>query len=385
VKLSNSNRKKLLPPETILEFRDQYQADNHQNVKVAVAMSGGVDSSVAAALLVEQGYEVLGIMLRLWSEPGSESTNRCCTPDAMAQAKRVCAQLGIPFYTIDAQDVFYNQVVEYFVDGYTQGITPNPCLRCNRHIRWEFLLNHALAFGSQFMATGHYARLSTGANRIQLMKAVDEAKDQSYVLHVLDQEQLSKAIFPLGDYSKSEVRQLARELDLPVADRPESQDLCFLGDGDYREFLGRNSKQNQPGGLILNSQGEFLGNHDGLARYTIGQRRGLGLSSPIPLYVLEKDQSRDVLIVGSKDDLDREKLFANGVNWVSIEPPTNPIQSKVKIRYKSNDESATIYPTQSESVEVKFDQKVKGITPGQAAVFYQDDICLGGGIIYASE
>jgi len=385
VKLSNSNRKKLLPPETILEIRDQYEADNHQNVKVAVAMSGGVDSSVAAALLVEQGYEVLGIMLRLWSEPGSESTNRCCTPDAMAQAKRVCAQLGIPFYTIDAQDVFYNQVVEYFVDGYTQGITPNPCLRCNRHIRWEFLLNHALAFGSQFMATGHYARLSTGSNRIQLMKAVDEGKDQSYVLHVLNQEQLSKAVFPLGDYSKSEIRQLARELELPVADRPESQDLCFLGDGDYREFLGRNSKQNQPGGLILNSQGEFLGNHDGLARYTIGQRRGLGLSSPIPLYVLEKDQSRDVLIVGSKDDLDREKLFANGVNWVSIEPPRNPIQAKVKIRYKSNDESATIYPTQSESVEVKFDQKVKGITPGQAAVFYQDDICLGGGIIYASE
>ncbi len=385
MKLSNSNRKKLLPSETIPKIRNQYQAENHQNVKVAIAMSGGVDSSVAAALLVEQGYEVLGIMLRLWSEPGSESTNRCCTPDAMAQAKRVCAQLGIPFYAIDAQDVFYNQVVEYFVDGYTQGITPNPCLRCNRHIRWEFLLNHALAFGSQFMATGHYARLSTGSNRIQLMKAVDEGKDQSYVLHVLNQEQLSKAVFPLGDYSKSEVRQLARELDLPVADRPESQDLCFLGDGDYREFLRRNSKQNQPGGLILNSQGEFLGNHDGLARYTIGQRRGLGLSSPIPLYVLEKDQSRDVLIVGSKDDLDREKLFANGVNWVSIEPPRNPIQAKVKIRYKSNDESATIYPTQSESVEVKFDQKVKGITPGQAAVFYQDDICLGGGIIYASE
>jgi tRNA-specific 2-thiouridylase len=347
-------------------------------------MSGGVDSSVAAALLVEQGYEVIGMMLRLWSEPGTQSVNRCCSPEAMAQAKRVCAQLGIPFYAIDAQDVFYNQVVEYFIEGYTQGVTPNPCLQCNRHIRWEFLLNHALAFGSQFMATGHYARLRKDSNRIQLLKAVDEGKDQSYVLHVLNQDQLSKAVFPLGNYSKTEVRQLAKQFDLPVADRPESQDLCFLGDGDYREFLTRNSNQEVNGGFIISPDGETLGTHEGLANYTIGQRRGLGISSSAPLYVLEKDLEKNALIVGSKDDLDQRILWANNVNWVSIDPPMSPIQAQVKIRYQSSEEPAIVNPTQDESVEVKFDRKIKGITPGQAAVFYRDEICIGGGIIYAT-
>jgi tRNA-specific 2-thiouridylase len=348
-------------------------------------MSGGVDSSVAAALLVEQGYDVIGVMLRLWSEPDTNVVNRCCSPEAMALAKHVCAQIGIPFYAIDAQNVFYNQVVQYFIDGYTQGITPNPCLRCNRHVRWEFLLNHALAFGSQFMATGHYARLKQNTNRIQLLKAVDRNKDQSYVLHVLNQEQLAKAIFPLGEFSKTEVRQLAKKYDLPVAERPESQDLCFLGDGDYRKFLERNSTLVQNPGSILNTRGEILGTHNGLAMYTIGQRRGLGISSQFPLYVLEKDQARNALVVGSKDELGKNKLWVSSVNWVSIEPPAQTIHANVKIRYKSREESAIIKPMDDETVEVKFDQAVKSITPGQAAVFYQDEICLGGGIIEARD
>ena len=378
------DRKLPLPPDKSPNHQNLMHAESVRNVKIAVAMSGGVDSSVAAALLVEQGYEVIGMMLRLWSEPGTNSINRCCSPEAMAQAKRVCAELGIPFYAIDAQDVFYNQVVEYFINGYTQGHTPNPCLQCNRHIRWEFLLNHALAFGAQFMATGHYSRLRKDSNRIQLLKAVDQDKDQSYILHVLNQDQLSKAVFPLGDYSKSEVRELARGFNLPVADRPESQDLCFLGDGDYREFLSRNLNQELNGGIIISTDGETLGTHTGLANYTIGQRRGLGISSPIPLYVLEKDLERNALIVGSKDDLDQRTLWANNVNWVSIEPPMSPIQAQVKIRYKSNEEPAILNPIQDESVEVKFDRKIKSITPGQAAVFYRDEICIGGGIIYAT-
>ena len=378
------DRKLPLPPDKSPNHQNLMHAESVRNVKIAVAMSGGVDSSVAAALLVEQGYEVIGMMLRLWSEPGTNSINRCCSPEAMAQAKRVCAQLGIPFYAIDAQDVFYNQVVEYFINGYTQGHTPNPCLQCNRYIRWEFLLNHALAFGAQYMATGHYARLRKDSKRIQLLKAVDQDKDQSYILHVLNQDQLSKAVFPLGKYSKSEVRELARQFDLPVADRPESQDLCFLGDGDYREFLSRNLNQVLNGGTIIRSDGETLGTHTGLANYTIGQRRGLGISSPIPLYVLEKDLERNALIVGSKDDLDQRTLWANNVNWVSIEPPMSPIQAQVKIRYKSNEEPAILNPIQDESVEVKFDRKIKSITPGQAAVFYRDEICIGGGIIYAT-
>jgi tRNA-specific 2-thiouridylase len=348
-------------------------------------MSGGVDSSVAAALLVEQGYQVIGIMLRLWTEPGVNSINRCCSPESMAQARRVSAQLGIPFYAIDAQEVFYNQVVDYFIDGYTQGITPNPCLQCNRHIRWEFLLNHALASGSEFMATGHYARLRQDDSRIQLLKGIDQDKDQSYVLHVLSQDQLSKAVFPLGEYTKSEVRQLARDFDLPVAERPESQDLCFIGDGDYRDFLERNSNQEANRGLILSSKGETLGTHQGLVNYTIGQRRGLGISSAIPMYVLEKDQAKNTLIVGEREKLGRDKLWAENVNWVSIDTPTVPIKAQVKIRYKSNEKSASIIPIDAETVLVKFDRNLNGITPGQAAVFYQEDICLGGGIIYASE
>ena len=355
-----------------------------QKKRVAVAMSGGVDSSVAAALLVEQGYDVIGIMLRLWSEPGTESFNRCCTPDAMALAKQIAAQLEIPFYPIDAKNVFYDQVVEHFIEDYTNGITPNPCLRCNRHIRWEFLLNHALAFGATHMATGHYARTISEPDRIVLMKAVDQSKDQSYVLHVLDQQQLSHAVFPLGDYTKEEVRQLARDFKLPVADKNDSQDLCFLGDGDYRSFLERNSTGANAKGEIVNLQGERLGEHDGLAMYTIGQRRGLGLPSAVPLYVLDKDTQSNKLTVGTKNDLTRQKLWAENVNWVSISPPEEPFHAQVKIRYKSSQEPATIIPDGVGSVAVHFEDPIRDITPGQAAVFYDSDKCLGGGIIQKS-
>jgi tRNA-specific 2-thiouridylase len=356
----------------------------HANpTRVVVAMSGGVDSSVAAALLVEQGYEVVGMMMRLWSEPGKGNQNRCCTPDAMAQAKRVAAQLQIPFYAIDAQEPFYNIVVQYFIDGYTNGVTPNPCLVCNRQIRWEFLLNHASAFGAQYMATGHYARLRDDSGRIQLLKAADKGKDQSYVLHVLNQEQLSKALFPLGEYSKKEVRQLAQQFDLPVADRPESQDLCFLGDGDYRDFLKRNTSPAFNSGLVKNTSGEILGEHNGLANFTIGQRKGLGLSSSEPLYIIEKEFQRNELIVGRRDDLKEDELSVGELNWSSVEPPQEPIRAQVKIRYKSNAEWATIKPGENGYAEVHFDHKIVGITPGQAAVFYDDEICLGGGIILA--
>ncbi|UCE00675.1 MAG: tRNA 2-thiouridine(34) synthase MnmA [Chloroflexota bacterium] len=347
-------------------------------------MSGGVDSSVAAALLVEEGYDVIGIMLRLWNEPGARRANRCCSPEAMTQAKRVCAILNIPFYAVDAQNVFYDQVVYPFIDDYLLGSTPNPCLNCNRHIRWEYLLDHAQAFGAEFMATGHYARVVQASNRLQLLKALDPSKDQSYVLHILNQNQLSHAVFPLGLLQKNEVRNIARELNLPVADRPESQDLCFLDDGDYRNFLRRNSNQPITEGDILNTQGEIIGKHTGIAMYTIGQRKGLGLSSPEPLYVIEKSRSDNTVVVGTKDELGQNRLWAKNVNWISIEPPGEPIQAKVKIRYKAKEVIATIKPIQSNAVEVVFDQKLLDITPGQAAVFYDGDICLGGGIIEKS-
>jgi len=252
--------------------------------KVVVAMSGGVDSSVAAALLKQQGYDVIGMMLRLWSEPGKEDSNRCCTPDSMAMARRVAAKLDIPFYMVDAKEIFRETVVQYFLDGYAAGGTPNPCLLCNRQIRWTFLLEHALALGAEFMATGHYVRRKVvDGGSFKLLRAVDPSKDQSYVLHVLNQEKLSRALFPVGEYPKTEIRKMAEELNLPVYKRPDSQDLCFLAGEDYRNFIQRNGAEMLVPGEIIRRDGRTLGQHNGLANYTIGQRKGLGVQSPVPL------------------------------------------------------------------------------------------------------
>jgi len=355
---------------------------NELPARVVVAMSGGVDSSVAAALLVSQGYEVIGMMLRLWSEPGGESSNRCCTPDAMALARRVAARLDIPFYAIDAQEIFNQTVVQFFLNGYAQGITPNPCLVCNRQIRWDFLLKRALALGAQFLATGHYVRLHRDGNgKLQILRALDQSKDQSYILHILGQEQLAHALFPLGEFTKPQVRQLAREFDLPMAERSESQDLCFLGNGDTRGFLERNIPQVKNPGPILNRKGEILGEHKGLAFYTIGQRKGLGITAPLPLYVLEKDLLQNSLIIGTQEELGWNELLAAGVNWISGEPPAGPFRAQVKIRYKSLEAPAIVTPLDQGQVYVKFDYPLRDITPGQAAVFYAGEFCLGGGII----
>jgi tRNA-specific 2-thiouridylase len=354
----------------------------NDSTRVVVAMSGGVDSSIAAALLVQQGYQVIGMMMRLWNEPGQGANNRCCTPDAMAQARRVAALLGIPFYAVDAQQVFYDAVVRDFINGYTQGITPNPCLVCNRQVRWDFLLAHAQAMNAQFMATGHYARLNLGLDRrIQLLRALDLQKDQSYVLHVLDQQRLSQTLFPLGNFTKPEVRRMAHELGLPVAERPDSQDLCFLGQSSYGEFLLRQAPQVWNPGPIMTRDGKELGRHQGLAFYTIGQRKGIGVSSPQPLYVLAKDSSRNALIVGCRDELGKQELTAAAVNWIAGEPPSGSLRAQVKIRYKAQAAWAMVTPLEKTRARVEFDQPVRDITPGQAAVFYLDDVCLGGGII----
>jgi tRNA-specific 2-thiouridylase len=350
--------------------------------RVVVAMSGGVDSSVAAALLLQQGYQVIGMMLRAWSEAGREAENRCCAPDAMAQARRVAALLGIPFYVVDVQQTFYDRVVKYFIDGYSQGITPNPCLVCNRTIRWEFLLERALAFEADLLATGHYVRLQQDESGIfRLLKACDPDKDQSYVLHVLGQEQLAHAAFPLGDYTKSEVRQLARDFGLPVAERSESQDLCFLGKSDYRDFLIRNAPQVENSGPILRRDGTKVGEHKGLAFYTIGQRKGIGVPSEQPIYVVDKDTRLNALIVGSIEELGRDELTAKGVNWVAGSPPEETFRSQVKIRYKAAFSPCTVKLLDHSSVIVHLDKALRDITPGQASVFYDHDIVLGGGII----
>jgi len=350
--------------------------------KVVVAMSGGVDSSVAAALLKQQGYDVIGMMLRLWSEPGKEDSNRCCTPDSMAQARRVAALLDIPFYVIDAKNVFRETVVQYFLDGYARGETPNPCLLCNRQIRWTFLLDHALALGAEKMATGHYARLTDEGGRMKLLKAIDDAKDQSYVLHVLMQEKLQRALFPVGEYPKPEIRKIAESFGLPTASRKDSQDLCFLAGEDYRNFLRRNAPEiNQPGN-IETPDGKVIGQHSGLANYTIGQRKGLNLASPVPLYVVTKRSTSNALVVGTADQLGFDELIARDVNWIGGDAPSEPFRALVKIRYTARAVPAEVTPLEGGSrAKVKFDAPARDVTAGQAAVFYVGEEVLGGGII----
>jgi len=357
--------------------------------RVVVAMSGGVDSSVAAALMVQAGYEVIGIMMRLWAEDGegAHGHNRCCTPDQMTDAARVARKLGIPFYVLDTQAVFKRQIVHFFVEQYGRGVTPNPCLECNRHIRFEWLLNHALSLDADYLATGHYARIRQAPDgTYQLLKGLDERKDQSYVLSVLRQAQLARALFPIGELHKARVREIAAELGLDVASKGESQDLCFLADGDYRRFLREHSPamlgvQISREGEIRTRNGRVLGKHTGLPNYTIGQRKGLGIASAEPLYVIALDIANNALIVGSQAELGGAQLTAARVNWISGAPPTTPIRAEVKIRYKAQPMPARITPLPNDRAQVIFDAPVRDITPGQGAVFYQGELCLGGGII----
>ena len=345
-------------------------------------MSGGVDSSVAAALLKEQGYDVIGVMLRLWSEPGKEDSNRCCTPDAMAMARRVAARLNIPFYALDVREVFHNIVVRQFIDGYSQGITPNPCLVCNRTIRFQFLLERALALEADYLATGHYAQIRRDADGLyRLVRGADAQKDQSYVLHILNQEQLSHTLFPVGAMTKSEVREYARKSGLPISDRPDSQDLCFLAGDDYRNFLERRAPQTITPGPIVNTAGVTLGRHQGLAFYTIGQRKGLGISSKSPLYVLSKIIEENTLVVGEEKDLGEQRLIAENNTWINGSQPSGNFRAQVKIRYKARHAWATIIPVANHMTLVEFDEPQRDITPGQAAVYYDGETVLGGGII----
>ena len=352
--------------------------------RVVVAMSGGVDSSVAAALLVEAGYDVIGMMMRLWSEPGAVrgvSGNRCCTPDQMVDARRVANHLNIPFYVVDVQTHFRETIVQFFIDEHLAGRTPNPCVECNRKIRFTFLLEHALALDAQYLATGHYARTRLVNEAYEVLKGVDESKDQSYVLHMLNQDQMAHVLFPVGHYEKSEVRELARRFGLMVAGKHDSQDLCFLADGDYRRFLNQYSERAIQPGPIVTEAGEELGQHAGLPFYTIGQRKRLGISAPQPLHVLRKDNSRNVLVVGPREALGQQALIARDLSWIAGHPPQASMPVQIKIRYTARPVAGFVSVREDGSAYAEFDEPVFGVTPGQAAVFYDNEICLGGGLI----
>ena len=354
------------------------QPDN-SNSDVVVAMSGGVDSSLAAALLLDAGYRVTGVMLDLWID---EAADQGRAQAAQADARRVADHLGIPFRLLDARAIFKSRVVDDFIATYTQGETPNPCIVCNPAVKFGFLLDEALAVGAAFLATGHYARIQRlDDGELRLLKGVDLRKDQSYMLQRLTQRQLAHALFPLGDLTKAEVRRLARDRALQVVDRPESQDLCFLPGGDYRAFLSRHAPAAMTPGPIVDQDGRVLGRHTGLGGYTIGQRQGLGVAAAHPLYVIRVDAPANALVVGPAEALGRDRLTARDVNYVSGAPPTTPATVEAKIRYKANPAPAELTPLPDRRAELVFAHALRDVTPGQSVAFYQGDVLLGGGFI----
>ncbi|MDQ3247582.1 MAG: tRNA 2-thiouridine(34) synthase MnmA [Chloroflexota bacterium] len=356
-----------------------------EETTVVVAMSGGVDSSVAAALLVEQGYNCIGVMMRLWAEvaAGEGSSNKCCSLESVNDARRVADQLGMPFYLINVEQPFKQNVVDFFIEGYSAGLTPNPCLACNKHIRFDYLLNYARRLGADFLATGHYARLHRLPDgTTHLLKGIDEGKDQSYVLSVMGQAELRDVLFPIGHLPKPQVRKIAAAQGLPIASKHDSMDLCFIADDDYRRFLQDWATAAMRPGPIEDRSGRVYGEHRGLPGYTVGQRKGLGISGAAePFFVLELNSARNALIVGTQAELGRDWLIAHTVNWTLDMPVPAATPAQCKIRYKAHAVDCTLHPRPNGDVEVRFGEPLRDIAPGQGAIFYDGEHCLGGGII----
>lgn len=345
--------------------------------KVVVGLSGGVDSSTAAAVLHNQGYEVVGLTLWLMKGKG-----QCCS-EGMVDAAFLCEQLGIPHHIVDTREVFQTHIVDYLISGYSEGITPLPCSQCNRTVKFGPMLQYAKEkLGIDQIATGHYARIrfNPDTGRYQLLKAVDLSKDQSYFLYDLSQELLAGSVFPLGEVHKTETRRIAAEFNLKTAEKPESQDLCLVeANGSMQAFLDKYINQKE--GEIVDQSGKVLGKHTGIHHYTIGQRKGLGIAHPEPLYVTALDPVMNRVIVGTRDSAVDSACFVSRVNWVSMAEPTTPIRAQVRIRYRSAAVPATVVPLENQRVQLVFDEPLFSITPGQAAVWYDEDVLLGGGII----
>lgn len=348
-------------------------------------MSGGVDSSVTAALLLQQGYQVIGVTMQIWdsaqTEVGGEQVG-CCSLAAVEDARRVAAKMGIPYYVMNFRDVFEEKVVDYFITEYLRGRTPNPCIACNRYVKFEALLDKALGLGAAYVATGHYARLgfSQEYGRYTVCRSADRKKDQTYVLYGLTQHQIAHTLMPLGDYTKERVRQIAAGLGLPVADKADSQEICFVPDNNYRGFLQDKAKEIRPG-PFLNLQGDVIGEHRGIPFYTIGQRRGLGLAAGERLYVVNIDIDSNTVTLGPPDALLGTELTAEDVNLILCEKLTGAMEVEVMVRYNGKPAPATITPCPGGRVEVRLHIPQRSITPGQAVVFYQGDCVVGGGTI----
>ena len=353
--------------------------------KVVVGMSGGVDSSVAAYLLKQQGYEVIGVTMQIWQDAErivEEENGGCCGLSAVEDARRVAAQLEIPYYVMNFKDSFQKNVVDYFVEEYLNGRTPNPCIACNRYVKWESLLQRSLSIGADYIATGHYARIVKLPNgRYTLRKSATLAKDQTYALYNLTQEQLQRTLMPVGEYSKEEIRKIAENIQLQVANKPDSQDICFVPDGDYASFIEKTAGKQVQKGNFVTVDGTVLGEHKGIIHYTVGQRKGLGLALGYPAFVLEIRPETNEVVIGTHEESMAKSLRAGNLNFMSIEDLAEPQRVFTKIRYNHRGVWATIEKTGEDEILCIFEEPQRAVTPGQAVVFYDGEYVLGGGTI----
>ena len=353
--------------------------------KVAVGMSGGVDSSVAAYLLKEQGYDVIGVTMQIWQDedPHAMAENGgCCGLSAVDDARRVADMLDIPYYVLNFKQEFKTYVIDYFMDEYIHARTPNPCIACNRYVKWEALLNRAMEFGCDYIATGHYARVIRLENgRYTLKKSAAVRKDQTYALYNLTQEQLSRTLMPVGEYDKDEIRQIAQDIGLLVAKKPDSQEICFIPDHDYASYIEKESGKEFKNGNFVDINGRVLGQHKGIIHYTIGQRKGLGLSLGAPAFVVDIRPDTNEVVIGTNEDTFHDKLVADRVNLMSIPQLQGEKKVTAKIRYSHQGAPCTIYMEGTDKIICHFEEPVRAITPGQAVVFYDDDIVVGGATI----
>lgn len=354
------------------------------NNRVVVGMSGGVDSSVTAYLLKKQGYEVIGVTMQVWPEDKEyeEREGGCCSLSSVEDARRVSHKLGIPFYVMNFKDIFHEKVIQPFIDEYLSGKTPNPCIACNKFIKFDAFLEKAKSLNADYIATGHYAKIYKDENgRFLIKRSQDDKKDQTYVLYNMTQYQLAHTLMPCGDYSKDTIREIAKEIGLSVHNKKDSEEICFIPDNDHGSYIKRQNPEEVKAGNFVDSQGNILGRHKGIVYYTIGQRKGLGIALGKPVFVKDINVLKNEVVLGCEEDIFKKSLIADEVNFIPFERLNSPMKVQAKIRYASKATEATIYPYEDSKVKVVFEKPVRAITKGQSVVFYEGDLLLGGGII----